>query len=116
MRMQRELAEEGGGPYDPKLGRGGLLDVALAVQWLQMFHGTRLQVRSSNTAEALADLGALGRCLSLMWRACWRTTPFCAVWNSGCDSWTAAEWRFWMPQPPTSMHSLGVLECTPRPK
>ena len=41
MRMEQELARERRrGRYDVKLGRGGLVDVEFAVQWLQMKHGT----------------------------------------------------------------------------
>lgn len=38
-RLQRELAGESPDRYHPKLGYGGLVDVELLVQWLQMRHG-----------------------------------------------------------------------------
>ena len=38
-RMERELAQEGEGRRDLKLGRGGLVDVEFAVQLLQLRHG-----------------------------------------------------------------------------
>ncbi len=39
LRMETEIAEEGGGRRDLKTGRGGLLDVENAVQYLQLRHG-----------------------------------------------------------------------------
>jgi glutamate-ammonia-ligase adenylyltransferase len=39
-RMETELAQEGEGRRDLKLGRGGLVDVEFAVQFLQLRHGT----------------------------------------------------------------------------
>jgi glutamate-ammonia-ligase adenylyltransferase len=64
-RMERELAGErrdGNGParYDLKLGRGGLVDVEFAVQWLQMKHGGDARVRTPDTETALAALEACG--------------------------------------------------------
>ena len=44
LRMERELGASGGAArarYDLKLGRGGLVDVEFAAQWLQMKHGAR---------------------------------------------------------------------------
>ena len=41
MRMENELAREAPHRYDVKLGRGGIVDVEFAVQWLQMKHGQR---------------------------------------------------------------------------
>jgi len=56
-RMEREIAGESGGLYNSKLGRGGLVDVEFAVQFLQLAHGaTELSVRSANTSQALALL------------------------------------------------------------
>jgi glutamate-ammonia-ligase adenylyltransferase len=64
MRMERELARERVDRpprrYDLKLGRGGLLDVELAVQWLQMRHGGDPRVRTPSTETALAALDACG--------------------------------------------------------
>ncbi len=71
-RMERELAHERlprglGVPgdamrarYDLKLGRGGLVDVEFATQWLQMTHGRDPRVRSTETAVALGALEACG--------------------------------------------------------
>lgn len=60
MRMERELAKEGPQRYDVKLGRGGLVDVEFAVQWLQMQHGEDLRVRTTDTENALGALEACG--------------------------------------------------------
>ena len=60
MRMERELAGERRGRYDLKLGRGGLVDVEFAVQWLQMKHGRDPRVRSTDTETALGALEACG--------------------------------------------------------
>jgi glutamate-ammonia-ligase adenylyltransferase len=56
MRMERELARERPGRYDLKTGRGGLLDVEFAVQWLQMEHGFDVRVRTTDTVGALHAL------------------------------------------------------------
>jgi [glutamine synthetase] adenylyltransferase / [glutamine synthetase]-adenylyl-L-tyrosine phosphorylase len=56
MRMERELARERPGRYDLKTGRGGLLDVEFAVQWLQMEHGLDVRVRTTDTVGALHAL------------------------------------------------------------
>lgn len=56
MRMERELARERPGRLDLKLGRGGLLDVEFAVQWLQMRHGADPAVRTPDTLEAMTAL------------------------------------------------------------
>ena len=48
-RMERELAREQPGRFDLKLGRGGLLDVEFAIQWLQMRHGQDPAVRTPDT-------------------------------------------------------------------
>jgi len=56
-RMEREIADESPGRYNSKLGRGGLVDVEFAVQFLQLAHGaTDPQIRSGSTPEALALL------------------------------------------------------------
>ncbi|MGZ6123766.1 MAG: bifunctional [glutamate--ammonia ligase]-adenylyl-L-tyrosine phosphorylase/[glutamate--ammonia-ligase] adenylyltransferase [Myxococcales bacterium] len=60
-RMEREIADESPGRYNSKLGRGGLVDVEFAVQFLQLAHGaTDPQIRSANTPQALALLLAHG--------------------------------------------------------
>ncbi len=53
MRMERELSRERTGHYNLKTGRGGLLDIEFATQWLQMRHGADPCVRTTDTAEAL---------------------------------------------------------------
>jgi glutamate-ammonia-ligase adenylyltransferase len=55
-RMELELGRERPGRFDPKTGRGGLLDVEFCVQWLQMRYGKDARVRSTDTATALAAL------------------------------------------------------------
>ena len=60
MRMERELARETAGRYDLKMGRGGLLDVEFAAQWLQMSHGSDPRVRTTDTAGALKRLSRVG--------------------------------------------------------
>jgi glutamate-ammonia-ligase adenylyltransferase len=59
-RMERELAGEKRGRYDLKLGRGGLVDVEFAVQWLQMKWGRDPRVRTTDTETALSALEACG--------------------------------------------------------
>lgn len=62
MRMQRELSGErlAKGRYDMKLGAGGLADIELATQWLQMKNGLNPSVRSADTEEAIAKLEQAG--------------------------------------------------------
>jgi glutamate-ammonia-ligase adenylyltransferase len=64
MRMERELAGErtvsGRARYDIKLGRGGLVEVEFAAQWLQMKHGADPRVRTTDTETALGALEACG--------------------------------------------------------
>ncbi len=64
MRMERELAGErhvvGRARYDLKLGRGGLVDVEFATQWLQMKYGKDTRVRTPDTEAALDALEACG--------------------------------------------------------
>jgi len=60
MRMEKELARERDGRYDLKLGRGGLLDIEFAVQWLQMKNGTDLRVRTPDLGLALQALHTAG--------------------------------------------------------
>jgi glutamate-ammonia-ligase adenylyltransferase len=63
-RMERELARErtraDAGRYDIKFGRGGIVDVEFAVQWLQMKHGLDPRVRTTETEVALSALEACG--------------------------------------------------------
>ena len=61
MRMERELGHERPpARYDLKVGRGGLVDVEFATQWLQMRHGRDVRVRSAETETALAALESCG--------------------------------------------------------
>jgi glutamate-ammonia-ligase adenylyltransferase len=56
-RIEREIADESPGRYNSKLGRGGLVDVEFAVQFLQLAHGaTDPLVRSASTPHALSLL------------------------------------------------------------
>jgi glutamate-ammonia-ligase adenylyltransferase len=59
-RMERELAKEGPARYDVKLGRGGIVDVEFAVQWLQMKYGADPRVRTTDTETALSALETSG--------------------------------------------------------
>jgi glutamate-ammonia-ligase adenylyltransferase len=63
-RMERELTHERldrrPARYDVKLGRGGVVDVEFAAQWLQMKHGRDPRVRTTETAVALAALETCG--------------------------------------------------------
>jgi [glutamine synthetase] adenylyltransferase / [glutamine synthetase]-adenylyl-L-tyrosine phosphorylase len=60
LRMERELARERPGRYDLKLGRGGLIDIEFAVQLLQLAHGAHVEVRTTETARAIAALERIG--------------------------------------------------------
>jgi glutamate-ammonia-ligase adenylyltransferase len=60
-RMERELSQERKGRRDPKLGRGGLVEIELAVQLLQMAHGADPRVRTTETAAAIDALEATGK-------------------------------------------------------
>jgi glutamate-ammonia-ligase adenylyltransferase len=63
-RMEVELGRERPGRFDLKMGRGGLLDVEFATQWLQMRHGGDPRVRTTDTVgalHALHDAGYLER-------------------------------------------------------
>ena len=55
--MEREIAGESAGRYNSKLGRGGLVDVEFAVQFLQLVHGGQHpRVRTPSTPGALQAL------------------------------------------------------------
>jgi glutamate-ammonia-ligase adenylyltransferase len=60
MRMELELGRERAGRFDLRTGRGGLLDVEFATQWLQMRHGRDPRVRTADTALALDALVTAG--------------------------------------------------------
>jgi glutamate-ammonia-ligase adenylyltransferase len=63
-RMERELGHErldrSPARYDLKVGRGGVVDVEFATQWLQMRHGQDPRVRTTETGHALAALEMCG--------------------------------------------------------
>ncbi len=64
MRMEKELAGErhveGRARFDLKLGKGGLVDVEFAAQWLQMKCGKDPRVRTPDTEAALDALETCG--------------------------------------------------------
>jgi glutamate-ammonia-ligase adenylyltransferase len=64
LRMERELGHErlGSSParYDLKVGRGGIVDVEFAAQWLQMRHGRDRRLRTTDTEVALSALETCG--------------------------------------------------------
>lgn len=59
-RIEHELAGEAEGRVHPKLGRGGLIDVEMLVQVLQLEHTSRPQLRVPGTREALLLLESTG--------------------------------------------------------
>jgi glutamate-ammonia-ligase adenylyltransferase len=59
-RMEKELGRERDGRYDLKTGRGGLLDIEFAVQWLQMKNGTDTRIRTPDLGLALQALHDAG--------------------------------------------------------
>jgi glutamate-ammonia-ligase adenylyltransferase len=70
-RMEQELAKEREGRYDPKVGRGGLVDIELGVQWLQMEHGQDKSVRTTELTpaiDALENKGALKSSMATTFR------------------------------------------------
>lgn len=61
MRMENELARERPGRYNLKTGRGGIVDIEFAVQYLQLIHGlANPRLRKQNTVEAIRALHPLG--------------------------------------------------------
>lgn len=59
-RMENELAREKDGSYNIKTGRGGMVDVEFAVQYLQLKEGCRFsELRSTSTITALKEINAL---------------------------------------------------------
>ncbi|MSP23722.1 MAG: bifunctional [glutamate--ammonia ligase]-adenylyl-L-tyrosine phosphorylase/[glutamate--ammonia-ligase] adenylyltransferase [Myxococcales bacterium] len=59
-RMERELGREREGRFDVKVGRGGLVDIELGVQLLQLRHGGDARVRTTDTGTAIDALAAIG--------------------------------------------------------
>ncbi|HIJ81326.1 MAG TPA: bifunctional [glutamate--ammonia ligase]-adenylyl-L-tyrosine phosphorylase/[glutamate--ammonia-ligase] adenylyltransferase [Desulfuromonadales bacterium] len=61
MRMENELAREKDGSYNIKTGRGGMVDVEFAVQYLQLKEGCHYpELRTSSTVVALKEIRTLG--------------------------------------------------------
>jgi glutamate-ammonia-ligase adenylyltransferase len=61
MRMENELAKEKDGSYNIKTGRGGMVDVEFAVQYLQLREGYRFpELRTTSTVVTLKEIRALG--------------------------------------------------------
>ncbi|MEI6703111.1 MAG: bifunctional [glutamate--ammonia ligase]-adenylyl-L-tyrosine phosphorylase/[glutamate--ammonia-ligase] adenylyltransferase [Deltaproteobacteria bacterium] len=59
-RMENELAKERDGSYNIKTGRGGMVDVEFAVQYLQLREGFRFpELRTTSTVVALKEIGTL---------------------------------------------------------
>ena len=60
-RIEREIAGPAERAYDIKAGRGGILDVEFAIQYLQLIHGrARPELRVRETLEALERAAAVG--------------------------------------------------------
>lgn len=61
MRMEQELGRERGDRRNLKVGRGGVVDVEFAVQYLQLLHGgAHPAVRARGTLKALYELQRAG--------------------------------------------------------
>ncbi|MRG91529.1 bifunctional [glutamate--ammonia ligase]-adenylyl-L-tyrosine phosphorylase/[glutamate--ammonia-ligase] adenylyltransferase [Polyangium spumosum] len=60
-RMEQELSQERRGRYDLKLGHGGLFELELCVQFLQMCSGADPGVRTTETSLAIEALAASGK-------------------------------------------------------
>ncbi|HXE95424.1 MAG TPA: bifunctional [glutamate--ammonia ligase]-adenylyl-L-tyrosine phosphorylase/[glutamate--ammonia-ligase] adenylyltransferase [Dongiaceae bacterium] len=61
MRMENELAREKDGSYNIKTGRGGMVDVEFAVQYLQLREGYRSpELRTPSTVVALKEISTMG--------------------------------------------------------
>ncbi|MGB9080439.1 MAG: bifunctional [glutamate--ammonia ligase]-adenylyl-L-tyrosine phosphorylase/[glutamate--ammonia-ligase] adenylyltransferase, partial [Desulfuromonadaceae bacterium] len=61
MRMEHELARETDSRYNIKTGRGGMVDVEFAVQYLQLREGYRIpELRTPSTVVALKEISTLG--------------------------------------------------------
>ena len=57
-RMELELSLERHGRFDLKFGHGGLVEIDLCVQFLQMLHGNDPRVRTTETALAIEALAS----------------------------------------------------------
>jgi glutamate-ammonia-ligase adenylyltransferase len=61
MRMENELAKETADSYNIKTGRGGMVDVEFAVQYLQLKYGCRCpELRTTSTIVALKEIRTAG--------------------------------------------------------
>ncbi|NTV49991.1 MAG: bifunctional [glutamate--ammonia ligase]-adenylyl-L-tyrosine phosphorylase/[glutamate--ammonia-ligase] adenylyltransferase [Geobacteraceae bacterium] len=61
MRMENELAREKDGSYNIKTGRGGMVDVEFAVQYLQLREGCHSpELRTTSTVVALKEISTTG--------------------------------------------------------
>jgi glutamate-ammonia-ligase adenylyltransferase len=61
MRMENELAREKDGSYNIKTGRGGMVDVEFAVQYLQLREGCHTpELRTTSTVVALKEISTTG--------------------------------------------------------
>ena len=61
MRMENELARESAGNYNIKTGRGGMVDVEFAVQYLQLKEGCHYtELRTPSSIVALQEISTLG--------------------------------------------------------
>lgn len=61
MRMENELARETGSSYNIKTGRGGMVDVEFAVQYIQLRDGCRFpELRTTSTVVALKEISTNG--------------------------------------------------------
>jgi glutamate-ammonia-ligase adenylyltransferase len=61
MRMENELAKETADSYNIKTGRGGMVDVEFAVQYLLLKYGCSYpELRTTSTVEALKEIHTLG--------------------------------------------------------
>ncbi|HVP67361.1 MAG TPA: bifunctional [glutamate--ammonia ligase]-adenylyl-L-tyrosine phosphorylase/[glutamate--ammonia-ligase] adenylyltransferase [Anaeromyxobacteraceae bacterium] len=60
-RMETEIGREADKGKNPKVGRGGIVDVEFAVQFLQLVHGHRVaRIRTPSTPDALRALRDAG--------------------------------------------------------
>jgi glutamate-ammonia-ligase adenylyltransferase len=60
-RIEKELAHEAPGAYDIKAGKGGLIDIEFAAQFLQLAHGgAHPALRTRGTVLALEAAAAAG--------------------------------------------------------
>ncbi len=64
LRLEEELGHErldrSPARYDLKVGRGGIVDIEFATQWLQMYHGRDPRIRTTETEVALSALETCG--------------------------------------------------------